>query len=140
MKQGTDIALTAHTFRQKDAEPGTRGPHQNLFSGGSTVKKAEAPARSVSERVASFAQANRLKDDTRRVLEAVVEHHERTGQPLQLDGFDLARKAGVPYDRVHVAKGTLLSNGCIRTRWDGAFAVEGLVPGDSWDAQYRLRR
>ncbi|TXN21263.1 MULTISPECIES: hypothetical protein [unclassified Methylobacterium] len=129
MAQKADIGLAV---RSAGARPGTRGPHTNLFSGGLPVKKAAPVVVTTAERVAKFAETRRLKADAAKVLGLVVEHHARTGEPLELDGFDIAKATGLDFERVHAIRSELLGSQVLRVRSGNAWGRDGLVPGDNF--------
>ncbi|CAA2105467.1 hypothetical protein MBUL_03207 [Methylobacterium bullatum] len=129
LSQKADIALAA---RSAGARPGTRGPHLNLFSGGLTTQKAAPVVVTTAERVAKFAETRRLKADAANVLGLVVEHHTRTGEPLELDGFEIASKTGIDFERVHAIRSELLGSQVLRVRSGNAWGRDGLVPGDNF--------
>ncbi|KQP08301.1 hypothetical protein ASF26_21530 [Methylobacterium sp. Leaf93] len=84
------------------------------------------------ERVAKFAETRRLKADAAKVLGLVIEHHDRTGQSLELDGFALAKATGLDFDRVHAIRSELLGAQVLRVRSGNIWGREGLVPGDNF--------
>ncbi|WP_342154584.1 hypothetical protein [Methylorubrum sp. SB2] len=139
MTKDTDIALTAHTSRQKGAEPGTRGPHLNLFSGGTVAKKAAPVELTTTERAAKFAEVRKIKEDATRVLTDIVSHHERTGEPLRVDAYDIAKMAGVSFERAVVIRSELMKANAVRV-FAGQWGNEGLLPGDAWDFQHGRRQ
>lgn len=134
----SDLGVAAHEFRQKGAKPGTRGPHLKLFSGGAVTKKAAAPELTVSQRVTNFAEVRKLKEDTTRVLSMVIEHHERTGKPMPIDAFDIAKKADVTFERACVIRSELMRANAVRIS-SGVWGDDGLLPGDAWDFQHGRR-
>lgn len=131
----TDLALSSHILRRKEAKPGTRGPHINLFSGGLPKVQAKTATSTTAERVAAFTAKQKMGADTAAVFALVVEHHERTGDPLVIDGFEIAQRAGVSYERAHAIRSELLGVGMIRVRSGNAWGIDGLVPGDAWSQQ-----
>lgn len=134
----SDLGVAAHEFRQRGAKPGTRGPHLNLFSGGAVAKKTAAPELTLSQRVTKFAEVRKLKEDTTRVLTIIVEHHERTGEPMPIDAFDIAQKADVSFERACVIRSELMRANCVRIS-SGVWGDDGLLPGDAWDFQHGRR-
>lgn len=133
MNKIEDLGLhAAFGRRTTKADPGTRGPHLNLFSGRLQTAKAAPPAPTAAEEVRAFAERKKLKAEAEAVLRVVVEHAAKSDTPLMADGFEIARAAGIPYDQVASAKNALLGLGVLRTRSEGFFGLDGLVLGDAW--------
>ncbi|GJD97303.1 hypothetical protein [Methylobacterium iners] len=130
----TDIALVALQTRDAGSKPGTRGPHLNLFSGGlPKVQKAEAAPATAAERVEAFAKTRKMTADATKVLTIVVESYERTGTPVRMDGFEIAAKTGLTFERVDAIRSELLCASVLRVRSDNPFGIDGLIPGDAWN-------
>lgn len=122
-RKSADIALAS---RSANAQPGTRGPHLNLFRGGLPAKKAE-PARreTIAERIAAFAASRKMTEPQAAVFGIIAAHVLEHGSPLTDDGFIVAQNARVAYEDFKVIRARLMSAGIIRMRAVGAIGVDG---------------
>lgn len=140
MNKSTDLGLVA-AFGQRTskADPGTRGPHLDLFRGGTPTAKSETPSTTLAAEVAEFANARKLDAGTAKVLEVVLDAFAAEDAPVRLDAFDLGQRAKLSREDAAAARDRLMSIGALRTNANNAFGLDGLAPGGAWLRRYEGR-